>query len=86
MPDSPDHRVAVLGCMRGLGNIDNAGCASVDHGQRSQEHAGIGVGRLIDRREHRLDVAIVIGVEQTIGQDTAQQALVGMIMRVDECR
>ena len=69
----PDHRVAVLGCMRGLGNIDNAGCASVDHGQRSQEHAGIGVGCLIDRREHGLDVAIVIRVEQTIGQDAASK-------------
>ena len=39
---------------------------------------------LIDRREHGLDVAIVIRVEQTIGQDAAQQALIGMIMRVDE--
>ena len=39
---------------------------------------------MIDRREHGLDVAIVIRVEQTIGQDAAQQALIGMIMRVDE--
>src|SRR6266446_2598390 len=45
---------------------------------------GVGVGREVGGRKIVLDVAIVIGFEQAVGKDAAEQALIGMAVRVDE--
>ena len=44
----------------------------------------IGIRRLIGRRQVVLDVAVVVGIEQAVGQDVAQEPLIGMAVGVDE--
>ena len=70
--------------MGDLGNVDDPGRAHVDHGERRRQHAGIGVLGAIMQRQIVLDVAIVVGIDETVGQQAPQQALIGMDVRVDE--
>jgi hypothetical protein len=78
--------VAVLRRVRDLRRVDGRGGAHVDHAERRDEHAGIGIRGRIGRCERIADVATVVGIEQAVGEDASQQALVEMVMRVDEAR
>ena len=78
--------VAVLRRVRDLRRVDRRGGAHVDHAERGDQHAGIGIRGRIGRRERVADVATIVGIEQAVGEDAPQQALVEMVMRVDEAR
>ena len=78
--------VAVLGRMRDLRGVDRGGRAHVDHAEGGHQHACIGVGGRIGRRERIGDIAIVVGIEQAVGEDAAQQALVEVVVGVNEAR
>jgi len=54
--------------------------------ERRHQHAGINVVRRIVHGEIVLDVAIVVGIDQPVGERRAQQALIGMAVGVDETR
>ena len=86
LPQRTNAGVAVLRCMRDLRRVDGGGGAHVDHTERRDEHAGIGIRGRIGRCERIADVATVVGIEQAVGEDAPQQALVEMVMRVDEAR
>jgi hypothetical protein len=76
--------VAVLGRVGDLRGVDRGGRAHVDHAERGDQHAGIGVGGRVGRGKRIGDVAVVVGVEQSIGEDVAQKPLIEMVMGVDE--
>ena len=64
------------GRVRDLRGIDRRGRAHVDHAERRHQHAGIGIGGRIGGRERVADVAAVVRIEQPVGEDVAQQALI----------
>jgi hypothetical protein len=67
-----------------LRRVDRGRRAHVDHAERRDQHAGVGVLRPIGRSERVADVPGVVGIEQAVGEDAAQQALIEVVMRVDE--
>jgi hypothetical protein len=70
-----------VGDLRG---IDRGGRAHVDHAERGDQHAGIGVGGRVGGRERIGDIAVVVGIEQSVGEDVAQKPLIEMVVRIDE--
>ena len=79
-----DQCVAMLRGVVDLGDIDDAGRTHVDHSERRRQHPGISVGGRKRRRQRADDVAIVVGVDPSVGQDVAQNALIGVAVGVDE--
>ncbi len=69
-----------------LRGVDHRGGAAVDHAKRRHQGAGIDVGRQIGRGEGAADVALIVGIEETVGEDVPQYALVAVVVRVDEAR
>src|SRR6516225_1664617 len=76
--------VAVLRCVRNLRDVDDRGRAHVDEAERRHQHPGISIRRLIGRRQDVLNVAVIVGIEQAVHQDVAQEPLIGMAVGVDE--
>jgi hypothetical protein len=70
-----------VGDLRG---VDRRRGAHVDHAECDHQHAGIGVRGRIGRRERVADVAVVVGIEQAVREDVAQQSLIEVVVRVDE--
>src|SRR5262249_289118 len=79
-----DQGVAVLWRVVDLGNVDDTRRARFDHAERRRQHPGIGVRRRKRRSQLADDVTIVVGIDAPIGQDVAQNALVGVAMGIDE--
>ena len=76
MPDSCSARIMASLCS-GVWLIWEmstiVGRAHVDQAERRHQHPGIGVFRLVGRSQIVLDVAIVVGIEQAVGQDVAHR-------------
>ncbi len=77
-------RIAVLGRVADLGQVDDGGGAHVDQAERRHEHARVNVGGREGGRQQRLNVAVVVGVEHAVRHDGPQHALIGMAVGVDE--
>jgi hypothetical protein len=86
IPQGRDAGVAVLGRVADLRDVDDGGGAHIHEAERAQQHAHIGVRGQIGRREIALDVAVVVRIEHPVGQDVAQQALIGVAVGIDEAR
>ncbi len=82
--ETANTRVAVLGRVADLRDVDDRGRAHVDHGERCDQFADMNVGRRIGECEVVLDVAIVVGLDEAVGERAPEQALVGMDVRVHE--
>ena len=65
---------AVLGRVADLREVDDRGRAHVDEAERGDQHAGIDVSRGVGRRPLVLDVAVVVGIDQAVGERGTQQA------------
>jgi hypothetical protein len=50
------------------------------------QHADIGVLRGEGRRQRADNVAVVVGIDAAVGKDVAQDALIGVAVRIDEAR
>src|SRR5439155_9680872 len=67
-----------------LGGVDRGGGAVVDHAKRGNELASVDVGRLVNGGQGAGNVTLVVRVEQAVAQDVAQDALIEIVMGVDE--
>ena len=76
----------MFGRVAALGNVDDRRRAHLDETERGEEYADIGIVDTKDRRQGGLDIAVVIGIEQPVRHDVADETLIGMAVGVDEAR
>ena len=87
MPDCCSARIQASLCSgvcETLRDIDDRGCAHVDETERRHQRPGIRIRGLIGRCQNVLNVVVIVGIEQAVHQDVAQELLVRMAVGVDE--